>query len=95
MPQVVRLGDKCTGHGCWPSRPNILASPDVFVNGLGWHRQTDAWDAHCCPPSPCHGGALASGSPDVYVNGLQGGRKGDPVDCGSACAEHSPDVWAN
>lgn len=94
MPPVVRLGDKCTGHGCWPSRPNVQASPDVFVNGIPWHRQTDGWASHCCPP-PCHGGVLAAGSPDVYVNGLQGGRMGDTVSCGSSCLQHSPDVWAN
>jgi len=94
MPQVVRLGDVCTGHGCWPSRPNAQASPDVFVNGIPWHRQSDAWSSHCCPP-PCHGGVLAAGLPDVYINGLQAGRQGDPVSCGSACLAHSPDVWAN
>lgn len=94
MPLVVRLGDRCTGHGCWPSRPNIQASPDVFVNDLGWHRVGDAWATHCCPP-PCHGGVLAQGSPDVFINGRAGGRMGDPVSCGSYCLQHSPDVNCN
>jgi len=47
MPAVVRLGDICTGHGCWPPRQNIEASPNVFVNGRGVHRLGDAWAVHC------------------------------------------------
>ena len=39
MPGVARKGDICTGHGCWPSRSSIEGSPDVFVNGIPWHRQ--------------------------------------------------------
>lgn len=92
MPAVTRLGDLCTGHGCWPSRPNIQASPDVYANGIAVHRQTDAWAVHCCPP--CHAGNLAEGSPTVFVNGLECGRIGDPVNCGSAVATGSPNVFA-
>ena len=33
MPAVTRLGDLCTGHGCYPPRPNITAASTVFVNG--------------------------------------------------------------
>ena len=47
MPAVVRLGDICTGHGCWPPRQNIEASQNVFVNGRGVHRLGDAWAVHC------------------------------------------------
>ena len=92
MPLVARFGDVSSGH-CFPSRPNVGASPDVFVNSLGWHRQGDPWDVHCCPPS-CHSGSLASGSSTVYVNGLQGGRQGDPVNCGDHVQSHSPNVNA-
>lgn len=45
---VVRMGDICTGHGCYPARPNVAGSPDVYVNSLPVHRQGDAWAAHCC-----------------------------------------------
>lgn len=82
------------GHGCWPSRPNIQASPNVIVNGRGAHRQKDAWGTHCCPP-PCHGSSLATGSPNVIVNNKQLGRCGDPVACGSSVATCSPNVIAN
>lgn len=93
MPAVTRLGDNCTGHGCWPPRPNNQASPNVFVNGIAVHRQGDGWAVHCCGPA-CHAGNLASGSATVYVNGKQCGRVGDPVNCGSTAAEGSPNVFA-
>lgn len=93
MPAVTRLGDNCTGHGCWPPRPNVSASPNVYVNGVPVHRQGDAWAVHCCGPS-CHAGELASGSSTVYINGKQCGRIGDPVDCGSSVAQGSSNVFA-
>jgi uncharacterized Zn-binding protein involved in type VI secretion len=92
MPAAHRHTDICTGHGCWPPRPNIQGSPDVFVNGLGWHRKTDLWDVHCCPP--CHDGSAQDGSSTVFVNGLRACRVGDPVDCGSYMAGGSPNVFA-
>ncbi|WP_041785148.1 PAAR domain-containing protein [Rhodospirillum centenum] len=95
MPAVTRLGDICTGHGCWPPRPSASASPDVFVNGIAVHRQGDAWAAHTCPSIPeTHASVLAAGSSSVYVNGRQIGRIGDPVACGSSVATGSPNVFA-
>lgn len=92
MPAAHRLGDICTGHGCFPPRSNAGASPDVLVNGIPLHRQTDPWETHCCGP-PCHAGSLAAGSSTVFANNLQAARIGDPVDCGSAAATGSPDVF--
>jgi uncharacterized Zn-binding protein involved in type VI secretion len=97
MPPVVRLRDICTGHGCWTPRPNASASPNVFVNSRGAHRQGDKWKKHCkpCGISPkCHGSVLAKGSSTVYVNSRQLGRIGDPIACTSLCATGSPNVRA-
>jgi len=94
MTEAHRLTDICTGHGCYPPRPNADGSPDVYVNNLKWHRQTDPWNGHACPPSPSHTGRLSKGSSTVYVNNLQAGRIGDPVSCGSAAATGSPNVFA-
>jgi uncharacterized Zn-binding protein involved in type VI secretion len=91
MPPVVRLGDSCTGHGCWPSRSNDQGSPDVVTNNLPTHRLGDHWVTHCCPP-PCHDSNLAAGDPTVLANNLQVGRIGDPIACGSTCATGSPNV---
>jgi len=93
MPGAARLTDKCTGHGCFPSRPNTAASNDVFTNDLGAHRQGDAWRTHTCTGS--HGGNLASGSPNVFINDKQAGRIGDPVSCGSKVRTGSDNVFIN
>ncbi|NDV88800.1 PaaR repeat-containing protein [Aurantimonas aggregata] len=94
MPAAHVLGMACTGHGCWPPRPNAAASPNVFVNGIALHRQGDAWNAHTCPQIPeTHASVLAAGSPTVFCNGKQAARTGDPVACGSAAAGGSPNVF--
>ena len=93
MPPSHRHGDICTGHDCWPPRPNDTASDDVFVNSLGQHRLTDSWLEHCC--GDCHDGVAATGSPNVFVNSLEACRIGDEVSCGSFMATGSPDVFIN
>ncbi|MBQ7577246.1 MAG: PAAR domain-containing protein [Synergistaceae bacterium] len=94
MPPAARLNDICTGHADWPPRENIQASPNVFVNSRGWHRQGDSWAVHCNSIPECHGGVLASGSKSVFVNKKQAGRIGAPVSCGSNVATSSPNVFA-
>ncbi|MFK4072731.1 PAAR domain-containing protein [Ectopseudomonas khazarica] len=95
MPAVSRLGDNCTGHGCWPPRPSTGASPNVRVNGIAAHRQGDAWAPHTCPTIPeTHASVLAAGSTTVRVNGKQLARIGDPVACGSTVAQGSANVFA-
>lgn len=94
MPAVTRQGDACTGHGAFPPRNSTSGSGNVMVNGIPAHRQGDGWATHCNDVPVCHGGALASGSGTVNVNGKPLGRIGDPVDCGSAVAAGSPDVFA-
>ena len=92
---VQRLGDLCTGHGCWPPRPNAEGAADVFCNGLPVHRAGDAWASHTCPEIPeTHASTLAAGSTTVFVNGRQIGRAGDPVACGSVAVPGSPNVFA-
>jgi len=78
----------CTGHGPCSPRPNVQGSGDVFINGLGAHRQGDAWAYHCS-----HSGVLAVGSGSVNVNGRPAGRMGDPVNCDSAVATGSDNVF--
>lgn len=90
---AARLYDICTGHGCYPPRPAVSASPNVFVNKRPWHRVGDAWAVHCCGPS-CHASVLAEGSKTVFVNGIPAGRIGDAVACGSAVMTGSSNVGA-
>jgi uncharacterized Zn-binding protein involved in type VI secretion len=93
MPAACRLGDLCTGHGCWPTRPNSSASSDVFVNDVGSHRVGDLWQPHSCRTT--HDGIAISGSPDVFVNDKPKVRVGDLIDCGSLVLSGSPDVETN
>ena len=67
MPGHVRLPDVCSGH-CFPPRPNVVSSPDTFVNSLQATRFSDARAVHCCGPV-CHGGTDV-GTHNVFVNNL-------------------------
>lgn len=84
MPVASVLGDVSTGHGCYPSRPNSEASPNVTFGGKPAHRQGDAWQTHCCvdDPHPCHGGAAQGHSATVTINGKGAARIGDSISCG-------------
>lgn len=99
MPQVVRLGDICSGHECFPPRENISGSPNVFVNDSPAHRVNDSWASHgCTHPGKPHGehdSIQATGSPSVYANGQALARVGDSVACGSTNATGSPNVYSN
>ena len=94
MPAVVRLSDSCTGHACFPTRPNTQASSNVFVNGRGVHRVGDSHAIHSCGKS-FHASTQASGSSTVYVNGKAMARVGDSISCGSSNASGSYNVFAN
>lgn len=93
MSAVTRLGDSCTGHGCYAPRTCIKGSNNVFVNGKAAHRKGDAWNLHPCGNSK-HGGVTSVGSSTVYVNGKPLARKGDPISCGSAILQGSDNVSA-
>ena len=88
---AARLHDICTGHGCFPPRPCITASTDVFTNDRGAMRVGDRFDKHCCGPI-CHDGRLAAGSATVFINNRAAGRITDPVSCGSRVMTASDNV---
>jgi uncharacterized Zn-binding protein involved in type VI secretion len=92
MPPVTRLGDICTGHGCFPPRPSISSSSNVFANGTPVVRVGDAYAPHGCGNCRPHPGNLVSGSSTVFVNGKPVGRIGDAVSCGSKVMLGSPNV---
>jgi len=93
MPGAAQHTNICTGHGCFPPRPNNQASTNVFVNLLGWHRVGDTYEDHHCGKH-WHGGFLADGSSTVFVNSKEAGRILDPVSCGSAVGRGSKNVFA-
>ena len=95
MPAATRLNDNSTGHPhCYPARPVVEGSPNVFTNGRNSVRSGDAWAVHgaCVAHSP-HGGSSSSGSSTVFINGKPAVRIGDSISCGDAVAEGSPNVF--
>jgi uncharacterized Zn-binding protein involved in type VI secretion len=83
MPAIVRLGDMCSGHGCFPSRVSISASPDCLISGIPAVRVGDLWESHGCSVCAPHDAMQASGSPNVLINGIPVARIGDFLSCGS------------
>ena len=83
MPAIVRLGDMCTGHGCFGPRTAISASPDCLIEGIPAVRVGDLWETHGCGVCADHDGIQASGSPNVLINGIPVARVGDSISCGS------------
>jgi len=47
MRKAIRFADLCSGHTCFPARPNNSASSNVFINNRGSHRLNDTWNVHC------------------------------------------------
>ena len=89
---ATRIGDVCTGHGCFPPRVNDQGSSNVFINGIGAHRQGDHWVTHCCGDS-CHDSVASTSSGTVFINGKGAARVGDLIGCGSAIAQGSSNVF--
>ncbi|MCX4027988.1 PAAR domain-containing protein [Endozoicomonas sp. SM1973] len=93
MPAATRLGDICTGHGCFPPRPSITGSTNVLINGRPAIKAGDMYMPHGCPNCPPHPGSLAAGSSSVMINGSAAGRVGDRISCGGSVAMGSSDVF--
>lgn len=81
---AARLGDMCTGHGCFPPRSSITGSSDTFIDGIPALRMGDKYDTHCCVT--CHDGQVVGGSGTTFINGMPAARMGDALDCGSQIA---------
>lgn len=93
MPAATRIGDKSTGHGCYPSRPNNQGSGNVFFNGISAHRLGDGWVQHGCGDCTPHTGVTSSGSGSVFINGRSATRIGDNISCGDIIAQGSGNIF--
>ena len=96
MPGAARLGDNCSGHGCWPNRGIASAANKTFFNSKAAAREGDSFYHHTCPDIPeTHGGSCGTGSPNVIIEGKPAYRIGDPVTCGGTQAQGSSNVIIN
>ncbi len=94
MTAATRIGDADVPHCSGMVR--AVGSPNVFVNGIPWSRQTDVNTGHLVPGGVCvpHAAPILLGSPSVFVNSLGAGRIGDEVAGCTMVAEGSPNVFA-
>jgi len=90
---ATRIGDADVKHCSHMVR--AVGSPNVFVNGIPWSRQTDVNTPHKLfgDPCPTHVAPITIGSPTVFVNGLGAGRVTDAITACTFVAEGSPNVF--
>lgn len=82
MPFAARIGNSCSGHGCFPPRMIITGNPKVIIQGMPAATVGDTLLPHACGPN-IHSGNIASGSSKVFISGLPAARIGDIISCGS------------
>ena len=94
MPAVTRLGDKSTGHGCWP--PTVMITTPVaktYFNGIlaGVVNSQCTWATHVCGivVHPSSGRYPTSGASKTYIEGNKAARIADPIACGDAIGQGS------
>lgn len=90
---AARKSDLCTGHGCFPPRPNVEGSSTVFINSRPAHRKGDSWALHCCSKKGCHGAITVTGSASVMVNGKPLAKVEDKLNCTSKIMTGSDNVY--
>jgi len=89
---AARLGDTCSGHGCFPPRPSTSGSSLLFINGKPALRAGDSFAVHTCGDD-AHAGTVVYGSSILFVEGAPLALIGSPVSCGSVVAEGSPNFF--
>lgn len=95
MPAVTRLGDKCTGDGCLPSRPSTGANiKEVYCNNIKVHCKNDTWEEHMCGSTIHTNRTTIGGSGTVYIDNDPIARIGDQINCGASIAQGSGNVFA-
>jgi uncharacterized Zn-binding protein involved in type VI secretion len=90
--QAARKQDLSSGHSCFPPRPIVEGSSNVFTNSRPAVRKGDLVDIHNCGNS-AHKGNIAKGSATVYINSKQAARVKDPITCGDVVMTGSTNVY--
>lgn len=108
MPPVHRVGDICSGHGCWPPR-TAIPGPDGICPVVGsympLHLVGDWYLPHYCPGShqPPHTAMGLTGAMTVIAAYRPVRRMGDALTTGGSsplgpcfgvAITGSPNVWA-
>lgn len=98
MKPVVRIGDSSfgsiSGHENFSVAVLAIASPTVFVNGVGVGMVGAKWTDHNAGKTTHKNIRCAEGSSSVYVNGNPICRIMDKLSCGDRIAVGSSNVFA-
>ena len=89
MASVVRVGDMCTGHSCFPPRKSTTGSSTFFIDSKPAVRVGDMWETHVCGNS-AHSGIQETGSSTFFSDGKAVATLGKKINCGSYNAQGSP-----
>ena len=94
MPAVTRIGDKSTGHGCFP--PTVMITTPVaktYFNGKfpGVVSPNCKWAAHICGNQTHNSDQRypTSGASKTYIEGNKVARIADSIACGDAIGQGS------
>jgi len=94
MPAITRLGDKSTGHDCFP--PTVMITTPVaktYFNGKfpGVVSPNCKWAAHTCRTQTHNSDQRypTSGASKTYIEGKLAARIADPIACGDAIGQGS------
>ena len=98
MAAQVRLTDSSTGHGCFP--PTDCTSTPVsktYINGLKAAVVGAEYVTHSCGITvhPQSTRAVSDGASKTYIEGEKAARISDPISCGDACGQGSPNTFTN
>jgi uncharacterized Zn-binding protein involved in type VI secretion len=94
MPAITRLGDKTTGHGCFPPT-SMITTPvaKTYFNGklAGVVNSNCKWAAHVCGITTHNSDQRypTSGASKTYIEGSLVARIADPIACGDTIAQGS------
>ena len=99
MPAVARgntVDEVLTNHDCTPDAFTQELSGNVFINGVGVHRQGDLNTPHGVNSPGCslHQTIIDVGSTTVFSNGKGVARVGDFYDGGEEVSTGSGNVFA-
>jgi uncharacterized Zn-binding protein involved in type VI secretion len=93
MRRAIRQGqDVSLGH-CYPPRPCVTGSPNVFINSIPATTEGGYYPYHTCGDSGHDG--YATSTSDVFVNNKRIHRSGDPITCGDTAFNGSLNVFIN
>lgn len=98
MPAIVRIDDTSTGHGCFPPT-KLVATPvtKTYINGklAGVQGEACQFISHACgiQVHPQSARYISGGASKTKIEGKPAARIGDPIACGDACSEGSPNTF--